>query len=539
MSLISRTISLVFVCFMVLALLQCAKRGTPTGGPKDIKPPELIRADPANLTTEFTAKKIRLYFDEYIKLEDIQNQLIVSPPLKYAPQISPQGGASKVVEIIIKDTLRENTTYTINFGQSILDNNEGNPNRFLTYVFSTGNYIDSLTVSGVIKDAFNKETDDFISVMLYEIDTAFTDSTIFKSLPNYISNTQDSTNIFKLQNLKPGNYAMVAMKDEAKNNVFDQKTDKIGFIQDTITLPTDSVFLLKMFREIPNYSVLPPSFAAANKILFGYTGKSVKPSIELLTAIPDSIRTLVAKERLKDTLNFWFTPFQLDSLVFKVYNESQAQNDTFTVKSRKLKADSLVLNPSHRGTLNFEEDFYIAANIPLVKLDTSKISMMQSDSIPKPVSLKLDSLENRVLFDFDKGPRENYSIKMVPGAVIDFFEETNDTLSLMLGTSSYADLGNLRLNLGGDIRFPAIVQLTDEKGIMVREVYLTEQRIVEFNNIDPAKYWIRVLFDDNKNGKWDTGNYLKKIQPEEVIYFLKQLEVRANWELEENFSIGG
>lgn len=539
MSLISRTISLVFVCFMVLALLQCAKRGTPTGGPKDIKPPELIRADPANLTTEFTAKKIRLYFDEYIKLEDIQNQLIVSPPLKYAPQISPQGGASKVVEIIIKDTLRENTTYTINFGQSILDNNEGNPNRFLTYVFSTGTYIDSLTVSGVIKDAFNKETDDFISVMLYEIDTAFTDSTIFKSLPNYISNTQDSTNIFKLQNLKPGNYAMVAMKDEAKNNVFDQKTDKIGFIQDTITLPTDSVFLLKLFREIPNYSVLPPSFAAANKILFGYTGKNVKPSIELLTAIPDSIRTLVAKERLKDTLNFWFTPFQLDSLVFKVYNESQAQNDTFTVKSRKLKADSLVLNPSHRGTLNFEEDFYIAANIPLVKLDTSKISMMQSDSIPKPFRLKLDSLENRVLFDFDKGPRENYSIKMVPGAVIDFFEETNDTLSLMLGTSSYADLGNLRLNLGGDIRFPAIVQLTDEKGIMVREVYLTEQRIVEFNNIDPAKYWIRVLFDDNKNGKWDTGNYLKKIQPEEVIYFLKQLEVRANWELEENFSIGG
>lgn len=531
--------SLLFVCLMVLALLQCAKRGNPTGGPKDVKPPELIGAEPPDLTTEFKAKKIRLYFDEYIKLEDIQNQLIVSPPLKYAPQISPQGGASKVVEIILKDTLRENTTYTINFGQSILDNNEGNPNSFLSYVFSTGTYIDSLTVAGVVKDAFNKETDDFLTVMLYEIDTAFTDSTIYKSLPNYITNTQDSTNIFRLQHLKPGQYAMVAMKDEAKNNVFDQKTDKIGFIQDTVTLPTDTVFLLKLFREIPNYSVLPPGFAAANRIMFGYTGKNIQPSIELLTPIPDSIRTLIAKEPLKDTLNFWFTPFKMDSLVFKIYNETQVQNDTFSVKSRKLEADSLVLNPSHRGTLNFEEDFYLSATIPIIKLDTSRISLLNSDSLPMPVNLRLDSLENRLLFDFEKGANENYTIEMLPGALVDFFEDTNDTLSIRLGTSSYADLGNLRLNLGGAIRFPVIVQLTDEKGKMVREVYATEQRIIEFNNIDPAKYWVRVLFDDNKNGKWDTGNYLKKIQPEEVIYFLKLLEVRANWELEENFSVGG
>ncbi len=171
---IQRILSFFFLIAVVLAALQCARRGSPTGGPKDNTPPVLLKAEPENLTTEFKAKKIRLYFDEYIKLEDVQNQLIVSPPLKYNPEVTPQGGARKYVEITLKDTLLENTTYTLNFGQGIVDNNEGNPNSFLTYVFSTGTYIDSLTVSGVVKDAFNKKADEFISVMLYEIDTAYT-----------------------------------------------------------------------------------------------------------------------------------------------------------------------------------------------------------------------------------------------------------------------------------------------------------------------------------------------------------------------------
>lgn len=174
-----RVLSLIFLVTVLFAFLQCARRGSPTGGPKDEIPPVLIKAEPENLSTEFNNTKISLTFDEYVRLEDIQNQLIVSPPLKYNPQISPQGAASKVIEIIIKDTLKENTTYTLNFGESIVDNNEGNPNRFLSYVFSTGTYIDSLEVSGVVKDAFNREEDDFISVMLYEIDSTYNDSTVY------------------------------------------------------------------------------------------------------------------------------------------------------------------------------------------------------------------------------------------------------------------------------------------------------------------------------------------------------------------------
>ena len=534
---IQRILSFFFLVAVVLATLQCARRGTPTGGPKDTTPPVLIKAEPENLTTEFKAKKIKLYFDEYIKLEDVQNQLIVSPPLKYNPEVIPQGGASKYVEITLKDTLLENTTYTLNFGQSIVDNNEGNPNSFLTYVFSTGTYIDSLTVSGVVKDAFNKNADEFISVMLYEIDTAYTDSTTYNKPPNYITNTLDSTTIFQLKYLKAGKYAIIAIKDEAKNNVFDQNTDKIGFIEDTVYLPTDTVYLLNLFKEIPNYILKTPNYAAANKIIFGYSGGDQKLDIEALTEIPDSIRTLVVKDPEKDTLNYWFTPFEIDSIIFKVTNENLKKIDTFTVKPRKLAADSLMLIPSHRSKINFADEFYITSSIPVVAIDTTKMSIFNKDTIAVNFKAQLDTAQNRMLMDFEKEPDEIYYLNLLPNSITDFFGETNDTINYRLSTGGYADFGNLRLNLAGEITYPIFVQLTDEKGKLYREIYLSEATAIDFNTLEPGNYLIRIIFDSNANGIWDTGNYLKKIQPERVIYYPGVIEMRANWEKIETFTV--
>ncbi|WP_276388755.1 Ig-like domain-containing protein [Eudoraea chungangensis] len=537
MTIIRRVLSLLFLVLAIFVFLQCARRGTPSGGPKDITPPVLIKTEPLNLSTDFKDKKIRLYFDEYVRLEDVQNQLIVSPPLKYNPQISPQGVASKVIEIQIKDTLEENTTYTINFGQSIVDNNEGNPNRFLTYVFSTGSYIDSLSVSGVVKDAFNREADDFVSILLYEIDTTYTDSTVYKRPPNYITNTLDSTNIFTLRYLKEGRYAMIAIKDNGKNNIFDQTEDKIGFIQDTVVLPADTVYLLNLFKEIPNYSVPPPTYAAANKIIFGYYGEEEKLTITPLSSIPDSIETLVAKVPEKDTLNFWFTPFEVDSLIFEVYNEQENVRDTFTVKTRKLLSDSLMLYPSHRRELNFQDDFSITSSIPIKAVDSSKIVFFNKDSVNIPYSISLDSLMNKIDFDFAKEPNETYSLELYPNIVKDIFGNTNDTIAYRLSTGGLADFGNLRLNLEGDVSYPMLIQLTDKDGKLYREVYLTEGNLVEFNTIKPDQYYVRVIFDNNANKKWDTGSYLLKKQPERVAYYPLQIEVRANWELEQTFSI--
>lgn len=536
-AMIKRIFCSLFIVIMVFALSQCAKRGTPSGGEKDTAPPEMLRAEPENMTTNFKAKKIRLYFDEYIKLKDVQKQLIVSPPLKYNPLITPQGSASKVIEITLKDTLKENTTYTLNFGQSITDNNEGNPNSFLTYVFSTGDYIDSLTVSGVVQDAFNKKADEFISVMLYELDSTYNDSTIYKRPPNYITNTLDSATTFKLSYLKEGQYALFGVKDEGNNNLFDQKVDKIGFLMDTISLPTDTTYVLSLFKEIPDYKAAVPSYAAQNKIIFGYQGEAGNMAIKPLTKLPDTVKTRVLKEADKDTLNYWFTPFEIDSIVFEVTNEKWKMKDTFTVKSRKLASDSLVLAPNQKGSLAFEEPFYIGANIPIVQIDSARIALMNKDSIPVKFVINLDSINNRVNVIFDLEPNERYTMELLPGAIKDFFGTENDTIAYKLSTNSYADYGNLGLSLVGDPSYPLIVQLTDEKGKTIREIYATEPKVFQFNNLKPAKYMIRVVYDTNGNGQWDTGNYLQKISPEKVIYYPSILEVRANWELVETFNL--
>ncbi|MEM9142881.1 MAG: Ig-like domain-containing protein [Bacteroidota bacterium] len=531
-----RILACLFLICGTTALFQCARRGNPTGGPKDVDPPVLLRADPENMSVNFDAKVIKLYFDEYVKLKSVQEQLIVSPPLKYLPEISPQGGADKVVEIRIKDTLKENTTYTFNFGQSITDNNEGNPNSFLTYVFSTGDYIDSLNLTGVVKDAYTKEADEFISVMLYELDTAYTDSTIYQRPPNYITNTLDSTIIFNLRNLKEGKYALFGLKDEAKNNVFDQGADKIAFLQDTISLPTDSIYLLTLFKEVPDYAASVPSLVAQNRILFGYYGDGEDIAITPLSPVPDTVRTRILKEYDRDSLNFWFTPFERDSLIFTVTNEKLKVQDTFTVKSRKVAFDSLALVPNQSGSLDFNDPFFIRANTPLETIDTLQMSMLVKDSIPMVFTASLDRTENKVDIAFDIAPNENYALQLLPGAITDLFGETNDTLNYTLRTKSLADYGNLTLNVTADpYDYPLLVQLTDTKGKTVNEIYAEEPQLFEFTTLEPSSYLVRVIFDRNKNGQWDTGNYLKRIQPEKVTYYPNPIELRANWELQETF----
>ena len=266
--------SLVLLSLIALLFMQCAKRGNPTGGPDDETPPVLLRADPALNTTHFNKERIRLYFDEYIKLQKLKDQLIVSPPLDPSAYIiSPQSTAAKYVQIELMDTLRPNTTYNFNFGQSIVDNNEGNPYPYFRYVFSTGDYVDSLQVRGTIGNAFAREPKNFVSVMLYAVDSTYNDSTIYQQPPDYLTNTLDSLEIFEIGNVKAGRYLLIAQKDIANNYNFDQNADDIGFINDFIDLPTDSIFHLDLFREKTNFSVGRTFQASQNRIGLGYYGK--------------------------------------------------------------------------------------------------------------------------------------------------------------------------------------------------------------------------------------------------------------------------
>lgn len=519
-----------FILPAILVLIGCAKRGNPDGGPVDTKPPRFVRASPENFSTKFDSREIRIFFNEYIKLNEAQRQIIISPPMDPRPEITPLGTASRSVRIRINDTLQPNTTYTINFGRSIVDNNEGNPLDFFQYVFSTGNYLDSLSVSGVVTDAYMAQPDPFVSVMLYEVDSAYTDSVIYKETPRYITNTLDST-FFQLNNLKEGTYQMVGVLDKNNNYRFDPRSEKISFLQEFITVPTDSIYELSIFREIPPFRVTRPQKAAHQRVLFGYTGKLDKDSLQLkmISSTPEGFESRITKDPATDTLHYWYKPvIEKDSLLFAV--EAPNYSDTLFVRSKTMDKDSLTFSFDPSGTLGFNRNVNILPTVPLEEMDDSLMSLITGDSVAVPFSAFYRPFENRVVLDFEKQEQTVYNFQALPGAFTGFYRAQNDTLKAQFRTRAYSDFGSLIINLQKVEEYPVIVQLTNEKGDLRAEQMSDSETSFTFRYLTPGKYLLRVIYDSNENGIWDTGNYLQKKQPEEIIYFPDVLDVRANWD---------
>ena len=528
-----KILSNIFLASLIgLIVVNCANRGTPQGGPKDEDPPVIVKSEPENFTTNFNEKEIKIYFDEYIKIKDLQKNLIISPPMDPMPEITPLGSASKHITIKIYDTLQINTTYAFNFGESITDNNEGNPYPFYKYVFSTGEYIDSLKVKGSVKDALNKKTEEFVTIMLYDVDSTFTDSIIYKEKPKYITNTLDSTNTFQLENLKEGKYLMVAIKDESSNYTFDQDEDKIGFLDDFITVSNDTtnVYELSLFKEETDFEVLRAKQQSENKIVFGIEGSNEDIEINMISSTPENFeyRILEDAKNDSDSLIYFYKPsIKNDSLLFTVSKKNKL--DTLTVKIREREKDSLIIKASPRSSISFIEDFYIESNIPFTKIDESKIYFINKDSLDVTYSTKLDSLKNSYAFKFEKQEQETYKIQLFPGALEDFFGNNNDTLSYTLKTRTKGDYGDIRLTLQNAI-YPVIVQLVDSKDEVKYEQFYQGASPIDFRHISPGKYSLRVIFDSNNNQKYDTGNYLLKRKPERVSYYPNIVEVRAGWD---------
>ena len=292
---------------------SCAKRGTPDGGPLDENPPEIVKEIPKNNSIYFNDEKIRIFFDEYIKLEKLNSQLVVSPPIdKSKYSIFPQGGASKYIDIEINESLADSTTYVFNFGQSIQDNNEGNKLQFYKYAFSTGSYIDSLEIDGIVKDSYSAKTDELITVMLYPKNEKFYDSIIYKEKPTYVASTLDSI-YFNFTNVKTGKYHLIAIKDNNNNFLFDPLIDKIAYYDSIINLPGDYEIDLKIFKEKPEFFIFKPFQTSYNKLSFGYRGNTDSLDIKISNKnIINSSRITFEKET--DTLNFWFKEFDYDTI---------------------------------------------------------------------------------------------------------------------------------------------------------------------------------------------------------------------------------
>ncbi|WP_317168872.1 Ig-like domain-containing protein [Flavobacterium undicola] len=516
-------------------MASCAKRGSITGGLKDTIAPSLKMSFPENFSSNFNEKQIKLEFDEIVILKTLSKQLVISPPMKNEPLIIPTT-ASKYITIKIKDTLKPNTTYSFNFGQSITDNNEGNPLNQFKYVFSTGSYIDSLALGGKVKYAYEKEAESFISVMLYEVNDTFNDSIIYKESPRYITNTLDSLKTFRLENLKAGKYFLVALKDLNKNNKFDPKTEKIGFIKDFISIPNDTIYEIELFKETSAFKAFKPTQESANKLFMGYEGDltetNSRPKITLKNN-NEILSSIVTKLPKKDSLQIWYKPLKTDSLKIAITHDKFEK--VFTLKTKNQKKDSLTI--SSINPANFKDRFVLEASRPLIKFDETKIKLIDGDSTAIKFTKTYDEFNQKLYLDFKKEPAKKYSFTILPGALTDFYESTNDTLNYQISTKELTEYGNLKVKLENVKSFPVIVELLKSTGEIVASEYLEKDTAIDFNLLDPALFTLRAIYDNNKNNRFDSGNYLEKKYAEEVIYLSGEIDVRTNWDVEQTFDL--
>ena len=519
---------------LFFSVINCAKKASPTGGPKDTIPPVLISASPKLNTTFFDKEEVKFIFNEYVQLDDIDKQLIISPPLKIGGyKLHPTMSASKKITLSILDTLLENTTYTFNFGEGIKDYNEGNKMSFFSYTISTGAEIDSLNLKGLIKDAIEMEPDDFISLQLYPIDSSFNDSAIYRKKPFYVTSTLDST-VFEFKNLKAGKYELIALKDFSNNYYFDQNVDQIGFLNTPITLPLDSIIELKIFKEKTIFSWADPFFINNHHIGHGYYGDYENQKFKLLSDVPKSFEYLITKNRETDTLNYWFKGIKTDSLKFEY-----PINDTIKTELVNFKnpiKDSLVINQMTIGSIDLTEKFKLSSNLPIISSDSSLVKIRKKDSTLVSSKISIDENYDRVEIDFKLIPNDTYNIQLLPNALKDFWGNTHDTLNYRVSTKKIEDYGNIFIQLIYEESYEFILELLKDGKVVRSYNKPAEDSNYSFKLLDPGKYFLRLIKDKNNNDKWDTGNYLEKIQPEEVIYFPFELELRANWDLNESFN---
>ena len=540
--LICKSISLMRHSLYIMTLIlvtSCARRSSPSGGEKDSIPPILIASNPKINSVNFDTDEIRLTFDEWVKLEKLDQQLIISPPLeKKQYEIKPLSGITKKIFVNFLDSLQEDTTYTFNFGNSIVDNNEGNEMNFFSYTFSTGPTLDSLYLKGRVEDAFNFETEKYLSLQLYKIDSIYNDSIIFNNKPTYLANTLDST-AYRFNNLREGKYILIALKDIGDDYIFNSLYDKIGYYDSIISLPGDSIINLRLFKEETPIIWDKPHFINSEKIGFGYYGKLDLGKISLISKIPDSVNYLFTKEQDKDTLHFWLSKNSIDSLEFNLKEIDTIK--TLTVKFDRRKdslIDSLSISSITSSVIDLKENFKLSSNLPIQEISDSLIFIRDIDSILIPFTSSINNNLDEISLDFDIKPQDEYSIYLLPNAIIDHRGGTNDTLGFRTLTQSLEDYGNVSLNVIRDTESDYILQMINSNSEIVREYKsISTDGIFNFELITPGKYIFRMIKDDNGNKIWDTGNYLKRIQPEAVYYSDFELDIRANWDFNETFNL--
>ena len=543
-------------CFIALLFLpSCANIVTPSGGPKDRTPPAVIKSLPENYSTRFNADVVKITFDEFIRLQDLRNQLIISPPIEHPPDIRIKG---KTVTIKFEEKLFEKTTYTINFGDAIRDITESNPIENYQYVFSTGDFLDSLSINGKVENAFDLKTEKGILVMLYSCSNNECDSLPYKELPNYFAKT-DPSGKFKINNIKEGKYAIFALKDENRNYLYDLPNEQIAFLNNTIDPADSSEILLSLFEERKSKQRLKKAYAEQyGKLTFIFNEPTNNVHIRPLNFSSKKPWEIVDFTKNKDTLYYW-TTLGIDTFVLEVSDNNPRFSQPIFSDTVKIvpvtKKENLKLgvktNVNAAKSFDIYKDIQLVFSHPISNYDFSDVIITK-----RVDTIRVDTIKYKVIFD-DKALRRfqikhpwegsgNYQLFISQGAFKDIFNLTNDSLRIDFRIRSLKYYGAIKLNLNNlDNDYNHIVQLLDSKENLIEEdiiigvkdtISVSSMPVLShsiiYKYLNPKKYRVKMIYDINDNGKWDTGNYIEKLQPEKIIYYPDPITIRSNWDIE-------
>lgn len=526
-------LSAIVIVGTILFNSSCANIGAPTGGPKDSLAPEVLVIKPENFSTAFSSSKIVIEFNEYIKTANINSQLIVSPPLKNKPETLVKG-ESLIVKI--SDTLRSNTTYTFNFGNSIVDITENNPIENFKYVFSTGSYIDSLSIKGRIINAFSEKPEaDALAILYLANDSIDNDSLPYKELPSYFAKANEQ-GLFEINNLAPNNYILFALKDGNSNLRYDLPTESIGFLSKpiSITQTTDSIYNILSFTEALPFKFFNARQVGQGKIAFAFNQPSDSVSVKALSSsgLGKKAWEIISYPKEKDTLYYWTQEPLKDSVIFLISNASKAVDTAIVEIDNSYKAPKLIIKNSLANTLDINDSLVIYTSLPSLEQNSNKFILIenQTDTIVTTINSFNGFTSHTLKFTRKLGAQ--YSLTMLPNAFTSIFGSKNDTSIYSFRTPKADSYGSLLIQYTHKGNYQSIIQLLDDKGNAVEEFITNSSKKITLSNLLPKAYQIRIIEDKNGNGKWDTGNYLKNKQPEKVSVYGEPIIIRANWDVD-------
>lgn len=589
----SKSLYYIFIIIAAAVMYSCANIGNPSGGPIDKTPPIFMRSNPTPNAVNVKDRKIEIFFDEIVTLKDPSTKIIVSPAQTEMPRMSALG---RKVTVELVDSLLPNTTYTIDFSNSIQDNNEGNAIDNFAFAFSTGSVIDSMRVSGYVLDSRTLEP---MQSVVVGLQSNLADSAFHKEKLQRVALTNDRGQ-FTIRNVSPGSYHIFALKDLDRDYKFGNPTEDIAFL-DSIIVPSigsreaaDTVYndlneidtimratrpayfpndiLLSMFNEDRKSQYLANNLRVdSTRISLTFAAASdTLPSLSIVgrNDVPDQWYTL-ERSQTNDTLTYWIRPPHLVSADTLMVTTTYLRTDTasnlswgtdtlkFTFQRQKAKkkkkneeTDSLEqmrfmeLHPLANGTQEVYAPLLLQTGTPIERYSREAFHLqrkLQNDTTFYPAEIKSIALRDSTLsrrdlmLKVDWEPGAAYTLAVDSLAMTDIYGLQTKPLKVDFNVRKMEEYGNIVFNIPA-MRDSAIVELLDGTEKIVLRAPVKNHR-AELLNLLPGKYYARLFIDRNGNGKYDTGNYDMHLQPEETVYYPGAINLKKNWDVEQTWDI--